>query len=159
MPALGKVPALAVGHADVTALHHRLRSTPAMANRVVETLSRIYNAAEDRGRIPEASNPCRLVAKYRERRRERFLTAAELGRLRRVLDEAGTYGLGAFGERGVVTPYAGLGLSDAGDRAWRAGARWSLGSGFTMSLDGTRSEPANDNDPEHGIALRGTLRW
>lgn len=31
------------------------------------TTSRIYNAAEDRGSIPEASNPCRLVVKFRER--------------------------------------------------------------------------------------------
>ena len=45
-----------------------------MANRVVEVLSRIYNAAEDKGQIPEASNPCRLVVKNRERPRERFLT-------------------------------------------------------------------------------------
>ena len=58
------------------------------ANRAVEFLSRIYNAAEDRGQIPEGSNPCRLVVKYRERRRERFLTDEEFRRLGRVLDEA-----------------------------------------------------------------------
>ena len=89
VPALGKMPALAVEHAHVTALHHRLRATPTMANQVVDTLSRVYNAAGDRGRIPEACNPCRLVAKNRERRRERFLTDAELRRLGEVLDEAG----------------------------------------------------------------------
>ena len=90
VPALGRMPALAVEHADVTELHHGLRHTPVMANRVVDTLSRIYNAAEDRGLIPEASNPCRLVVKNRERRRERFLTDEELRRLGRVLDEAET---------------------------------------------------------------------
>ena len=53
-------------------------------------LSRIYNAAGERGgQIPEACNPSRLAAKNRERRRERFLTDAELQRLGRVLDEAG----------------------------------------------------------------------
>ena len=57
---------------------------------MVDTLSRIYNAAEDRGLIPEASNPCRLVVKNRERRRERFLTDEELRRLGRVLDDAET---------------------------------------------------------------------
>ena len=57
---------------------------------MVDTLSRIYNAAENRGLIPEASNPCRLVLKNRERRRERFLTDEELRRLGRVLDEAET---------------------------------------------------------------------
>ena len=90
VPALGRTPALAVGHAEVTALHHRLRDTPVMANQVVDTLSRIYNAAEDRGSIPEAGNPCRLVVKNRERRRERFLTEEEFRRLGRVLDEAGS---------------------------------------------------------------------
>ena len=90
VPALSRTPALAVGHREVTDLHHGLRQTPFMANRVVETLSRIYNAAEDRGLIPEASNPCRLVMKFRERPRERFLTDEEFRRLGRVLDEAET---------------------------------------------------------------------
>ncbi len=89
LPALGKMPALAVEHARVTELHHRLSATPVMANQVVDTLSRIYNAAGDRGQIPEACNPCRLVAKNRERKRERFLTDTELRRLGAVLDGAG----------------------------------------------------------------------
>ena len=89
LPALGKMPALAVEHARVTELHHRLSATPVMANQVVDTLSRIYNAAGDRAQIPEACNPCRLVAKNRERKRERFLTDTELRRLGAVLDEAG----------------------------------------------------------------------
>ena len=89
VPALGGRPALAVGHREVTELHHRLRGTPYAANRAVDTLSRIYNAAQDRGRLPEGSNPCALVVKNRERRRERFLTDEEFRRLGRVLDEAG----------------------------------------------------------------------
>ena len=78
-----KRPALAVGHKEVTELHHALSAHPVTANRAVEFLSRIYNAAEDRGQIPEGSNPCRLVVKYRERRRERFLTDEEFRRLGR----------------------------------------------------------------------------
>ena len=88
LPAFGRKPALAVEHKHVTELHHDLRNTPFMANRVVETLSRIYNAAEDRGLIPEASNPCRLVVKFRDRSRERFLTDEEFRRPGRMLDEA-----------------------------------------------------------------------
>ncbi len=90
LPALGRMPALAVGHVRVSELHHKLRETPFMANRVVDVLSRIYNAAGDRGLIPEAANPCRLVVKYRERARDRFLTGEEFRRLGRVLDEAET---------------------------------------------------------------------
>ena len=90
LPAFGKMPALAVKTAQVTELHHRLRNTPVTANFAVNTLSRIYNSAEDCGQVPEASNPCRMVVKYKERRRERFLTDEELRRLGRVLDEAET---------------------------------------------------------------------
>ena len=89
-PALGAMPALAVGHAHATALHESLRATPVIANRAIDVLSRIYSAAGDRGLIPEGSNPCRRVVKNRERRRERFLTDEELRRLGRVLDEAET---------------------------------------------------------------------
>ena len=90
VPALGSMPALTVGHGDVTELHQSLRNTPVMANRAVDLLSRIYNVARDRGLIPEGGNPCRRVAKNRERRRERFLTDEELRRLGRVLDETET---------------------------------------------------------------------
>ena len=90
LPRFGGQPALAIDHAKVTELHHALRDKPVMANKVVETLSRIYNAAEDKGLIPEASNPCGLVVKNRERKRERFLTPDEFRRLGRALAEATT---------------------------------------------------------------------
>ena len=72
---------------------------------------------------------------------------------RRMEAELG-YGYGAFGGRGLVTPYAGLGLAEAGDRTWRAGARWSLAPTLAMSLDGTRREPANDDAPRARGAVR-----
>ena len=77
---------------------------------------------------------------------------------RRLEGEVG-YGFGAFGERGVMTPWAGLGLAEAGDRTWRAGARWSLAPHLAISLDGARSEPANDDAPVHGAQFRLILRW
>ena len=88
LPALGRKPALSLDHAAVSALHHGLVETPAMANRAVEMLFRIYRAAEERELIPEGSNPCRQVAMNRQRRHERFLTDEEFRRLGRVLDEA-----------------------------------------------------------------------
>ena len=77
---------------------------------------------------------------------------------RRLEGEVG-YGFGAFGQRGLVTPWAGLGLAEAGDRTWRAGARWSLAPHLAMSLDGARREAANDDAPEHGVQFRLILRW
>ena len=88
LPALGRKAALSLDHAAVTALHHGLAETPAMANRAVEMLFRIYRAAEERELIPEGSNPCRQIAMNRQRRHERFLTDEEFRRLGRVLDEA-----------------------------------------------------------------------
>ena len=75
------------------------------------------------------------------------------------LDAELGYGLGIAHGLGVLTPYAGLGRSNAGGRAWRTGARWRVTEGFTIELEGTRREPANDDAAEHGIALRASLRW
>ena len=47
----------------------------------------------------------------------------------------------------------------AGNRTWRAVARWSLAPHLAMSLDGARRETANDDAPEHGVQFRFTLRW
>ncbi len=74
------------------------------------------------------------------------------------------YGLPAFGGAFTSTPNIGFALSDGGARDWRLG--WRLTSairndpGFEVSLDATRTEPANDNGPpEHGAMLKGTIRW
>ena len=70
------------------------------------------------------------------------------------------YGFGAFGGRGVVTPYAGLSLADGGGRAWRLGGRWNVSPDVTFGLEGTRREAGNDDEPpQHGLMLRGVLRW
>ena len=87
LPKFGKLSAVAVERSQVRDFHHSLRDKPVMANKVVDTLSRIYNAAEDKGLIPEGSNPCGLVVKNRERKRERFLTPDEFKRLGRALSE------------------------------------------------------------------------
>ena len=92
LPMLGKEKALSINRARVTDLHHSLRATPAMANQVVNVFSRIWKYVEDHGRLPEGSNPCRGVAKFRNHRRERFLSETEFRRLGRVLSEAETCG-------------------------------------------------------------------
>ena len=69
----------------MAALHDALRATPAAANAAVDTLSRMINRAEAWGMVPEGGNPCRFVARYKERKCERFLTEAEFRRLGRAL--------------------------------------------------------------------------
>ena len=78
---------------------------------------------------------------------------------RRLEGEIG-YGFGTFGQRGVVTPYAGLSLADGGGRAWRLGGRWNVTPDVTFGLEGTRRESGNDDEPpQYGLMLRGVLRW
>ena len=81
---------------------------------------------------------------------------------RRLQGELG-YGLAAFGGRFTGTPNLGLGLSD-GARDWRLGWRLTPAaqdrSGFELNLDAIRRESAGDDEaPEHGVMLRGALRW
>ena len=87
LPAFGSVPLAAIGRDQVADLHYRLHKTPATANRVVETLSRLFYMAEAWGVAPEGGNPCRFVKKYKDRSRDRFLSEQEFRRLGNVLSE------------------------------------------------------------------------
>ena len=72
------------------------------------------------------------------------------------LDAEVAYGLDAV--RGLLTPYAGVALSENGE-IWRAGARWKLGPAFDVSLEANLKEPVGDEEPEGGLLLRGSRRW
>ena len=87
LPTFGSVPLGRIGRDQVATLHYRLHNTPAMANRVIETLSRLFHMADAWGIAPEGGNPCRFVEKYPERSCERFLSEREFRRLGRVLGE------------------------------------------------------------------------
>ena len=76
----------------------------------------------------------------------------------RLEAEAG-YGLGAFGGRGLMTPFAGLSLSDAGNRTWRSGVRWTLGPDMAFGVEGALREAANDDAAEHEIGFRLKARF
>ncbi len=88
LPALGQMPLLAVERAQVVELQRKMSATPSAANTAVKTLSHMYRLAEGWGMVPEGCNPCRSIARFPERKRERFLTDAEFARLGQVLDEA-----------------------------------------------------------------------
>jgi integrase len=87
-PKLGAHKITDITRADISELHHGLRDKPYQANRVLQVLSKLFNLAEVWGLRPDGSNPCRHVPKYRENKRERFLSPAEIQRLFGVLDEA-----------------------------------------------------------------------
>ena len=66
------------------------------------------------------------------------------------------YGFGA--PVGVVTPFAGVGLADKGERTIRLGARWALAPGADMHLEGVRSDTA-DTDADHRVGLTFSARF
>ena len=57
LPAFGSVPLGGIGRDQVATLHYRLHKTPSMANRVVETLSRLFYVAEAWAVAPEGREP------------------------------------------------------------------------------------------------------
>ena len=73
------------------------------------------------------------------------------------LDAEVGYGLGAGPGRGVVTPYSGIGVGDAGGRMLRLSARWQMGSDATLNVEGTEQRSAETID--HRIMLRAGLRF
>jgi integrase len=70
-----------------------MRDTPYLANRVIAVLSSFFSYLEREKLRPPHSNPTSLIDLFAETPRERFLTAAEFGRLGAALKRAETVGL------------------------------------------------------------------
>ncbi|HEX6038869.1 tyrosine-type recombinase/integrase [Longimicrobium sp.] len=77
-PALGRDRLDALDVPRVAGFHHGMRKTPATANRCLALLSHMLSTAERWHLRPQGSNPCKLVERFRERPRERYLTGEEL---------------------------------------------------------------------------------
>lgn len=73
---------------DIARLHHSLRDTPCLANRIVRVLSKMFNWADGVGICALKDNPCRNIQMYKEVKRERFLSQEELARLGEALSIA-----------------------------------------------------------------------
>ena len=85
-PALGSKKVAAVTRADMAGLHHKLRDTPYEANRVLALASKMFALSERWGMRPDGSNPAKNIDRYKEEKRERYLTSAEVARLWQVLN-------------------------------------------------------------------------
>lgn len=72
---------------DVSTFHARQGETPRQANLMVAVLSKVLNWAADR-KWRTGENPCLKIKKYREQKRERYLSNEELTRLGQALQEA-----------------------------------------------------------------------
>ena len=87
-PVIGELRVPEVQRKDIAALHHGLRDKPYQANRTLGVLSKMFSLAEVWGWRPDGSNPCRHVKRYKEHKRERFLSPEETERLGQVLRDA-----------------------------------------------------------------------
>ncbi|MBF0186208.1 MAG: tyrosine-type recombinase/integrase [Magnetococcales bacterium] len=87
VPELGTMRVEAVGRQDVIKLHQSMKATPRQANHALAVLSRMFSLAEVWELRPEGSNPCRLIRKFPENSRERFLSEKELTCLGNAIDD------------------------------------------------------------------------
>lgn len=80
-PALGRLKVAAVTRDDIAQLHGSMKEAPIGANRVLSLASKMFALAEVWRVRPQNTNPCRGIDRYRERARDRLVSAAELARL------------------------------------------------------------------------------
>jgi len=85
LPAIGSQTVESLTTDDASRLHHSLHKKPIQANRVLALFSKLLSLAERWGMRPLGSNPCRHVERFRENKRERFLSSSELTRLGEAL--------------------------------------------------------------------------
>ncbi len=85
---------------------------------------------------------------------EHGLPAAASGTAESRLEAEVGYGFGLAGPGplAVLTPWAGLSLAEG--RTLRLGARYRMGAGLSLGLEG-----AHRPGPEDSLMLRGALRW
>lgn len=92
-PRMGRMKVAAVKRKDIADLHYGLRETPRQANHVLAFLSKAFNLCEIWGWRDERSNPVRMIKKYKENERDRFLSGDELVRVGRAMKQAEEEGL------------------------------------------------------------------
>ena len=68
------------------------------------------------------------------------------------------YGVGLPGNRGVLTPYAGVTLGDAGARTIRTGTRWQFNPDTVVSVEATR-QASDASEGANELRLRAALRF
>src|SRR5690606_41642577 len=87
-PKLGSHRIIDITRADVVGLHQSMKNIPYQANRTLGVLSIMFTVAHTWGVRTDGVNPCWKVKRYKEVKRERYLTSDELARLGKVLREA-----------------------------------------------------------------------
>lgn len=128
LPALGHMKIGEIEREDMQRVHQRIgEKAPGAANRALALVSVIMTNAEHWGYRSTRSNPCHRLAKFPERKMERFLEAEERARLDAVLAEGEAYPLGHPKHIGAATVLAARLLLMTGARLGEiVGLRWSM---------------------------------
>lgn len=89
LPVWGSLKVRAITQADVAALHAKIGKTrPYEANRTLALLSKMFELARRWGFVPkDHSNPARDIDRFKEHKRDRWITPEELPRLAQAINE------------------------------------------------------------------------
>jgi integrase len=87
-PSLGHLTLDQVSTIEIRRAHGSWASEPRAANYALAILSKALSWAQENGYGGEGLNPCKGIKKFKERKRERFLSEAEAKRLGEVLEVA-----------------------------------------------------------------------
>jgi integrase len=93
LPEFGQRKVRALTRQDIERAHHALRPTRYNANRMLGLLKTMLSHAEHWGWRDPGTNPARLIRKFTEHRRQRYLSSEELRRLNMAIaheEAAGT---------------------------------------------------------------------
>ena len=94
LPSVGNCAARSLTTSDVIRLHRRIgQDHPSTANRVVILLAHFFRWAQRDGHVPKDSNPASGIDKFKENKRERFLSSDEMARLGAAIRRAETEGI------------------------------------------------------------------
>jgi len=88
LPAVGKIPVQVFALGDAGKLHHAMRGMPRTANQSLAVVSRMLSLAELWGLRDPQSNPCGVIQRFPETKRDRYLTI-NAGPIKPILREAG----------------------------------------------------------------------
>ncbi len=87
-PKFGSHRIIDIKRADIVEMHQSMKNIPYQANRTLGVLSVMFSIASSWEVLTEGMNPCWKVKRYKETKRERYLSPDELARLGKVLREA-----------------------------------------------------------------------
>ena len=99
LPALGDLSVAAIDREQVERLHLAMADTPRTANQAIAIVHALLSFAVQHGL--RTSNPAARIKAYRENKRERFLSEAEIGAAADAITQAESRGIGPFAAAGL----------------------------------------------------------